>query len=324
LKSLKKEKAIRCRIGMPRRSAFKRLAEDYLAECEKRRLSRRTIEGYAYTLKRTEKALERARLRTHPKHIGENEMDEILREFNNSHWYMKTLNVFLNWNGNDIMKQMQLKWPKRPLKADWLTPEEAEVFYATFMSMPPPYKTLGHLELCLGFRRSSCMKALRTDFRTNQVIVHGKGRMGGKDYTIFPHPETRQVVEEAIDHNNHLVRRAGASSQAERQYLFLYTKGKRLGHYSGDTSYDTLLSRICKEAEVYCSHHTLRRTFGRTLWEAGVPIETISEMMGHEKLDVTRQYLGIKLDDMRTAWQLLEAHRNRKKQKVYLSPPSQT
>jgi integrase len=49
------------------------------------------------------------------------------------------------------------------------------------------------------------------------------------------------------------------------------------------------------------STHTLRRTFGRNLWLRGIPIETISELMGHESTQVTKMYLGLNLSDMRKA-----------------------
>ncbi len=305
-----------------RRSAFKRFAEQYLKECERRRLSKVTIDGYAYTLERTERTLREKKLKTHPQRIGEEEVDAILSEFNNSKWYLKTLNVFLNWNGNDIIKRMNLKWPKTPLRADWLTPEEAHQFYQAFMSMSPPYKTLGHLELCLGFRRISCKRALVSDFKTNHVIVHGKGRMGGKDYPIFPHPETEMIIEEAKAHNENLLR--SAKSLQKSPYLFMYSKGKRVGRYSGDTSFDTLLNKICKVAGVSCSHHTLRRTFGRTLWEAlgRRDIETIADIMGHESIEQTRHYLGIKHDDRKRAMTKLGQFQQNRRE-VYLKHPSQ-
>jgi integrase len=47
--------------------------------------------------------------------------------------------------------------------------------------------------------------------------------------------------------------------------------------------------------------HTLRRTFGRNLWLRGIPIETISELMGHASTDMTRLYLGLNVTDMRKA-----------------------
>jgi integrase len=45
----------------------------------------------------------------------------------------------------------------------------------------------------------------------------------------------------------------------------------------------------------------MRRTFGRNLWLLGIPIETISELLGHSSSDMTRRYLGLNLTDMRQA-----------------------
>jgi integrase/recombinase XerD len=61
------------------------------------------------------------------------------------------------------------------------------------------------------------------------------------------------------------------------------------------------------------SHHTLRRIYGRSLYKAGVKIETIAELLRHESIDQTREYLGIRLDDMQAAQERVEVwERNRK------------
>ena len=50
-------------------------------------------------------------------------------------------------------------------------------------------------------------------------------------------------------------------------------------------------------------NHTLRRTFGRTMYRSGVEVATISKMMGHESIDQTLKYIGVGLDDMSSAIQ---------------------
>ncbi len=40
------------------------------------------------------------------------------------------------------------------------------------------------------------------------------------------------------------------------------------------------------------TNHTLHRTFGRTLWLAGVKIETVRDLLGHEDTKTTL-YLGV-------------------------------
>ena len=41
------------------------------------------------------------------------------------------------------------------------------------------------------------------------------------------------------------------------------------------------------------SNHTLRRTFGRTLYYSGVKIEDIAAILGHKDTKTTLKYLGL-------------------------------
>lgn len=43
------------------------------------------------------------------------------------------------------------------------------------------------------------------------------------------------------------------------------------------------------------------RTFGRTLWRAGISLDTISMLMGHESTEQTRRYIGVDMDSMQAA-----------------------
>ena len=51
------------------------------------------------------------------------------------------------------------------------------------------------------------------------------------------------------------------------------------------------------------------------MWKAGVPLEIIKEVLGHESVDTTIRYLGIRLDDMTEAMQKLSQY-----QKSLLAP----
>lgn len=55
------------------------------------------------------------------------------------------------------------------------------------------------------------------------------------------------------------------------------------------------------KSRYFCFWDMLRRYFARTRWNAGWPLELISQALGHRHLDTTTKYLGI-LDD-----KLLEA-----------------
>ncbi len=53
-------------------------------------------------------------------------------------------------------------------------------------------------------------------------------------------------------------------------------------------------------------NHALRRTFGRTLWTQGVPLEVISDFLGHQDTKTTIRYLALRNDDMVSAMRVLD------------------
>jgi len=67
------------------------------------------------------------------------------------------------------------------------------------------------------------------------------------------------------------------------------------------TRSEKVLRGVCARFGRKFSFHTLRRSFGRNLWLRGIPIETISELLGHVSTDMTRLYLGLNITDMRKA-----------------------
>jgi integrase len=166
-------------------------------------------------------------------------------------------------------------------RIDWLTPIETEQILATPMTAREA--VMIRAGLLQGTRRIEVVRMTIFDaeqaLRTSVLKVNGKG---SKIREILLHP---------------------GFAEALRAYL---------GQYA-DSARDDRLLPIGKE-QVYknvvdfslrfgrrFNTHTLRRTFGRNLWLRGIPIETISELMGHSSTDMTRLYLGLNLSDMRKA-----------------------
>jgi len=70
------------------------------------------------------------------------------------------------------------------------------------------------------------------------------------------------------------------------------------------------LKWVAKRTNLKFTNHTLRRTYGRTLWLVGIPIESIAKLMGHEDTKTTILYLGLNMDDMSDAMQRLHLFQN--------------
>ena len=84
-------------------------------------------------------------------------------------------------------------------------------------------------------------------------------------------------------------------------YLFINISGKTAGHaWKVESVYD-MFGRMEKKTGIKLTPHMLRRYFAIERWNAGWPLEMVSQALGHRHLETTTKYLNI-MDD-----KLLEA-----------------
>jgi len=184
-------------------------------------------------------------------------------------------------NSNALRFKLRLRGYSRQ-HVDWLTPLETEAILGTPQTARE--SVLLRAGLLQGMRRIEILRMTVYDaeqaLRTGVLKVNGKG---GKLREIPTHPGFAEALKayfgqrkDSVSKNDHLVP-IGREYAAKLVVNFSLRFGRRF------------------------STHTLRRTFGRNLWLRGIPIETISELMGHASTDMTRLYLGLNLSDMRKA-----------------------
>jgi integrase len=175
-----------------------------------------------------------------------------------------------------------------------------------------------HLELQMGLRSVEVIRLRAQDVHIEEqyIDVRGKGIGEGKWRTV-PIPDGsvnvfKRWIEERNGYirgvkkfNPHFVPPDGfllTSRYKHRPLVEAYTEqGGGL---------DKTIDKMRKRLGFHFSHHTLRRTFGRTLYHAKVDLPTISKIMGHEDVATTLNYLGVNMDDMTSAMQTLEKYQN--------------
>jgi integrase len=87
-------------------------------------------------------------------------------------------------------------------------------------------------------------------------------------------------------------------SAEEPGKLLIYLKHGRLGSFSEEgVAIDNRMKEISRIAGVPFSNHTLRRTFGRNLYQHGVKVEDIAAILGHKDTKTTLRYLGLDRTD---------------------------
>ncbi len=213
---------------------------------------------------------------------------------------MSVLSTYSQFHRNTVIKDMALEWPRDDrVNVRWLTPQQSLAVQEAAQGIE---RMVVHLELNLGLRRIEVIRLKVKDLKLGYVDVLGKGKHGGKPRKVAFHPSTLSELN-----NYHMIREAEiAKARAKNpavtvpDNLLIYERKGQLHAYKR-TAVDKMLARVSAKTGIEFTNHDLRRTFGRTAWLAGVPLETINDMLGHEDTKTTVLYLGLNMDDQADA-----------------------
>lgn len=289
--------------------------KDYQKRLGHECLTESSINHYVREAAMVERMLAEGNRCTDPKKIGPEDVMYLL-EFFKSHdlavktrkGYIASLKKWCKVYGNPKVPD----WPRirlppdtRP-NVDWLTPDQVKIILSAELTKLE--KVAIHLELCLGLRRVEAIR-LRVhdvDFEEKLIYVRGKGALGGKPRIVPFTAGTDQIIGDWLAERDKWVTACHAiypKSAEIPDELIVYRRAGRIYPYreSGKGYSDALTKKVSKRIGIDFANHTLRRTFGRALYRSGVPVPTISKILGHDSTDVTLGYLGVDLDDMRDA-----------------------
>ena len=105
-----------------------------------------------------------------------------------------------------------------------------------------------------------------------------------------------------------ILRNAFDAAGPGASFVFISFRPKKDGTYShfGDikNAFRGALKRSGLADKGYC-FHDLRRTFASMMYAKGVPLLTISKLLGHRSVKTTERYLNVKLEEKRQAVDIL-------------------
>jgi integrase/recombinase XerD len=271
------------------------LQTEYINSLREKRRAKVTVDGYGWLIGKWSDRLQEAGWEANPKKWTKATV-LWLRDAGIPRREMSVLNNYATYHGNAIIKELDLEWPRDTRqRADWLTPAQAMQALELAEGLE---RMVIHLELELGLRRVEVIRMKVSGIKLGRLDVLGKGRQGGKPRTLAYHPHT--IAE--LNHY-HIIRegeinkaRAKNPAVAVPDALLIYERGGELRPYQR-TAIDKLVQNVAKKLGVKFTNHTLRRTYGRMLWLAGVPLETIMDLLGHSDTKTTILYLGLNMDD---------------------------
>lgn len=181
-------------------------------------------------------------------------------------------------------------------------------------------KEIALIELLLSTwcRVSEVAQIKLTDIDEDEILVHGKGE---KDRTVYLNAKAQLSIQkylnERSDVNPYLFARAKyagdiammakSSKGKKRSRLFEWYKDDALvaeDDYIEKSTIESIVRSIGKRAGVNNVHpHRFRRTGATMALKAGMPLITVSKLLGHASIGVTQLYLDISDDELE------EAHR---------------
>lgn len=313
--SSRKRSRPRRRIKMARPFSDTEHAEEaFSLYLQRTTLAPRTVTFYRETIHAVLGYMKRHGLHTLPNQIDVQDIKQLLDcmasdklAIATRKGYLSALKKFLNHFNSSIMSHLDYKLPRdtRP-KVDWLS--ESEASQLLHCTKTPIQEIVIHCELCLGMRRVEVVRLRADDLHQAEgyLTVLGKGSQGGKPRTIPYAKDTGKVMQLAMTRRESQILKARQRypvSTSVPENLILWEKGGRLHSYSEEGyGIDKVVSDpLSRQLGFHFSNHTLRRTFGRALYRAGVEVPTIAKILGHESTEVTLRYIGVDLDDMRKA-----------------------
>lgn len=215
--------------------------------------------------------------------------------------YIVSLKRLCEHYNNFVFSKINIVWPQdtRP-NVDWLTPDQAKAVIES--DLTPLERMIITLELCMGLRRIEVIRLKTSDVKNGYIDVTGKGRAGGKLRSVPFHPNFYKALDLWLSERDSII-------STIKDPLFIsesllgYKKGRYFLPFSDvkATGIDKHIKNVSRKVGFPIANHTLRRTFGRTMWLSGVSVVTIAKLLGHKSTEQTLLYIGANLDDMAQA-----------------------
>jgi len=143
-----------------------------------------------------------------------------------------------------------------------------------------------------GCRISEAANANLEDLNWQDRAFHIKHGKGDKERTTYFNAESELSLKKYL-----------SSRKGEDAHLFVSTRAPYSGMTSASLEKDIrrIRNRIPGLIGFKVTPHTFRRTMGTMAVERGCPIEQVKELLGHESLDTTMQYVTVAESDKKVA-----------------------
>lgn len=190
--------------------------------------------------------------------------------------------IFLKWCKNTNLEGFRLKVHVERSRVDWLSVEEAAAVLASAPSLN--IRTMETCLMYLGIRADELRTLKLADMHPDHIMIQGKGCKGRR---VPVRKEFWEAVSEYMTWRR----------KFPGQVFMVYKKGEEIHPYAHGGIFQAIQPHAMMLGR-HLSPHTFRRSFGRHLYKAGMPLPEIQRLYGHSSVEMTIRYLGILDEDV--------------------------
>lgn len=277
----------------------KEILEEFKLECELRRLSPRTIKGYYNNTLQFLTWLERQQDNPNleairPQHIKMYIQFLLKKQLTPSYInsILRCIRAYFRYAVEEgyltVNPSSKINWQKQgKVLINTFTDEEVrsllDVFdFSSFLSARN--KLILAIAFDTGARNTEMCNILENDVRDNVILLHGKGNKER-------HVPLTPYLKRAIIKYRRIKVVYFADKIVPYQNLLLSRTGRPMTKEAMEHVFKQAAEQAEIRAEIRCSPHTARHYFAQTHLRNGLDVYSVSRLLGHENINITKRYL---------------------------------
>lgn len=266
------------------------LLDEYLMECEYKKLSSKTITNYKRILESFISTTGVQDIKQVNKLLVKNYINNLELSISSKNQYIRTLSAFINWiqDEYDVDLHVKLKRLKEQRTIKY-TPSDDEVdellrAYDNKSFMSCRNKSIIYCLVYLGLRAEELLNLRRDDVDLKNGIITVRKRKGNVDQQLPICNELKLVLHKYINRY-----------PLDTELLFVSRSLNKL-----EVSH---LHYLLKKCNPKINPHSLRRYCCTHMLKQGIPLIMVSRYMNHSSIEVTNSYYAdVKALDVTNYW----------------------
>ena len=277
----------------------KEILEEFKLECELRRLTPRTIKGYYNSslqfltwLEKQQSIIELEGIRTThiklymqyliKKNLSPSYINSVLRCIR-AYFRYAVEEDYLRINPAE-----KISWQRQgKVLINTFTDEEVRALlnvfdFSTYLSARN--KLVLAIAFDTGARNSEICDILEKDIRDNVILLHGKGNKER-------HVPLTPYLKRAILKYRRIKDVYFENKPEPYKNLLLSRTGRPLTKEAVEHIFNQAALQVEIREEIRCSPHTARHYFAQTHLRNGLDVYSVSRLLGHENINITKRYL---------------------------------